>query len=199
MIITWGKFYQIPQSCITNISLNNAYTKFHLNPLRSNEYAACMHSTWWRHQMEIFSALLAFCAGNSPVTGEFPHKGQWRGVLAFSFICASTNSCVNNGDADDLRRHRSDYDVTVMSGSRQSGGLYDSDSKCHMPNSELKTSICVLSKTHIHGMCYTSTILLTWLQYTNTLIHEKIWYIVFYILSIYFEDVNRINCHRAFS
>ena len=27
---------------------------------------------WWRHQMEIFSALLAFCAGNSPVTGEFP-------------------------------------------------------------------------------------------------------------------------------
>ena len=28
--------------------------------------------TWWRHQMETFSALLAFCAGNSPVTGEFP-------------------------------------------------------------------------------------------------------------------------------
>ena len=28
--------------------------------------------TWWRHQMETFSALLAFCAGNSPVSGEFP-------------------------------------------------------------------------------------------------------------------------------
>ena len=28
--------------------------------------------SWWRHQMEIFSALLALCAGNSPVTGEFP-------------------------------------------------------------------------------------------------------------------------------
>ena len=27
---------------------------------------------WWRHQMETFSALLAFCAGNSKVTGEFP-------------------------------------------------------------------------------------------------------------------------------
>ena len=27
---------------------------------------------WWRHQMEIFSALLAICAGNSQVTGEFP-------------------------------------------------------------------------------------------------------------------------------
>ena len=30
-----------------------------------------MH-TWWRHQMKTFSALLAICAGNSPVTGEFP-------------------------------------------------------------------------------------------------------------------------------
>ena len=29
-------------------------------------------SSWWRHQMGTFSALLALCAGNSPVTGEFP-------------------------------------------------------------------------------------------------------------------------------
>ena len=28
--------------------------------------------TWWRHQMEIFSALLAICVGNSPVPGELP-------------------------------------------------------------------------------------------------------------------------------
>ena len=28
--------------------------------------------TWWRHQMETFSSLLAICAGNSPVPGEFP-------------------------------------------------------------------------------------------------------------------------------
>ena len=28
--------------------------------------------SWWRHQMETFSALLAICAGNSPVSGEFP-------------------------------------------------------------------------------------------------------------------------------
>ena len=27
---------------------------------------------WWRHQMEAFTALLAICAGNSPVPGEFP-------------------------------------------------------------------------------------------------------------------------------
>ena len=30
--------------------------------------------TWWRHQMETFSALLAICVGNSPVTHE--HKCQ---------------------------------------------------------------------------------------------------------------------------
>ena len=30
------------------------------------------HYTWWRHQMETFSALLTICAGNSTVPGEFP-------------------------------------------------------------------------------------------------------------------------------
>ena len=28
--------------------------------------------SWWRHQMETFSMLLALCAGNSLVAGEFP-------------------------------------------------------------------------------------------------------------------------------
>ena len=32
-------------------------------------YLAC-----WRHHMETFSVLLALCAGNSPVTGEFPSQ-----------------------------------------------------------------------------------------------------------------------------
>ena len=31
-----------------------------------------LFSSWWRHQMETFSALLAICAGNSPVPDEFP-------------------------------------------------------------------------------------------------------------------------------
>ena len=29
-------------------------------------------ATWWRHQMETFSVLMAICAGYSPVPGEFP-------------------------------------------------------------------------------------------------------------------------------
>ena len=31
-----------------------------------------MHWTWWPHQMETSSALLAICAGNSPPPGKFP-------------------------------------------------------------------------------------------------------------------------------
>ena len=31
-------------------------------------------NTWWRHQMETISTLLALCAGNSPVSGEFPSQ-----------------------------------------------------------------------------------------------------------------------------
>ena len=43
---------------------------------------------WWRHQMEIFSALLAFCAGNSPVTGEFPaQRPVTRSFDVFFHVC----------------------------------------------------------------------------------------------------------------
>ena len=43
-----------------------------------------------------------------------PHKGQWRGALMFSSICAWTNDWVDNRDAGDVRRHRPNYDVTIM-------------------------------------------------------------------------------------
>ena len=64
--------------------------------------------------METVSALLAICAGNSPVPGEFPHKGQWRGALMFSLIWARINGWVNNPEAGDLRRHPTHCDVIVM-------------------------------------------------------------------------------------
>ena len=54
-------------------------------------------------------ALLAIGVGNSP------HKGQWRGALMFSLICARINSWVNTDEAGDLRRHRAHYDVILMS------------------------------------------------------------------------------------
>ena len=37
------------------------------------EFRSCRKCrTWWRHQMEMFSSLLAIYAGNSQVTGKFP-------------------------------------------------------------------------------------------------------------------------------
>ena len=75
--------------------------------------AVIFYRPWWRHQMETFSALLALYAGNSPVPVNSPHKGQWRGALIFSLICAWINDRVKNREAGDLRRYRGHYDVIV--------------------------------------------------------------------------------------
>ena len=48
----------------------------------------------------------------SPVNS--PHKGQWRGALMFTLICARIKGWVNNCEAGDLRRKRAHYDVIVM-------------------------------------------------------------------------------------
>ena len=50
--------------------------------------------TWWRHQMETFSALLALCAGNSPVSGEFPAQRPVTRSFDVFFICAWRNAWV---------------------------------------------------------------------------------------------------------
>ena len=39
-------------------------------------YMPVEQGPWWRHQVETFSALLAICAGNSPLHGEFPAQRQ---------------------------------------------------------------------------------------------------------------------------
>ena len=40
-------------------------------PIRRGVVCIQCQETWWRHQMETFSALLALCAGNSTVIAEF--------------------------------------------------------------------------------------------------------------------------------
>ena len=50
-----------------------------------------MSHTWWRHQMETFSALLTICSGIHRLPMNSPHKGQWHGTLVFSLICAWIN------------------------------------------------------------------------------------------------------------
>ena len=61
------------------------YYSFSLRPDRAKVRASMLYineetfdsavilvGSWWRHQMETFSALLPICAENSPVPGEFP-------------------------------------------------------------------------------------------------------------------------------
>ena len=71
--------------------------------------------SWWRHQIETFSVLLAIRAENSPVAGEFPAQRPVTRSFDVFFICAWINRWVNSREAGDLRRHRAHYDVIVMS------------------------------------------------------------------------------------
>ena len=61
--------------------------------------------------METFSVLLAICAGNSPVPGEFP--AQRPVTRSFDVFCdlRLINGWVNNRKAGDLRHYRAHYDV----------------------------------------------------------------------------------------
>ena len=56
-----------------NQIVNKSYHKpYFVCSLSRFSFIHILQSSWWRHQMETFSALLAICAGNSPVPGEFP-------------------------------------------------------------------------------------------------------------------------------
>ena len=67
----------------------------------------------WKH----FPRYWPFVQGIHRSLVNSPHKGQWRGALMFSLICAWINGCVNNHDAGDLRCHRAHYDIVM-------GGLF---------------------------------------------------------------------------
>ena len=64
--------------------------------------------------METFPALLVFCAGNSPGTGEFPSQRLVMRSFNVFFDLRQKTGSVNNREAGDLRRHGTHYDFTVM-------------------------------------------------------------------------------------
>ena len=64
----------------------------------------------WKH----FPRYWPFVRGTHRPPVDSHHKGQGRGALMFSLICAWTNGWTNNRDAVDLRRHRAEYDVIIM-------------------------------------------------------------------------------------
>ena len=70
--ITWLSTRQMHATSWCKI--NHAYIKwsFHTMTISKWLFWSAAVCPWWRHQMETFSALLAICARNSPVSGEFP-------------------------------------------------------------------------------------------------------------------------------
>ena len=71
---------------------------------------------WWRHQMETFSALLAICAGNSPVPGEFPAQRPvtWSFDVFFDLrpnkrLSKQSWGWWSETPSSSLWRHRNDY------------------------------------------------------------------------------------------
>ena len=98
------------QRLLNIVLLSNIFKK----PLQF--IVCCMLMIWtpyddvikWKH----FPRYWPFVRGIhwSPVNS--PHKGQWRWALVL--ICTWMNGWVNNGEGG-LRRHRTHYDVIVMS------------------------------------------------------------------------------------
>ena len=64
----------------------------------------------WKH----FPPYWPFMLGINRSLVNSPHKGQWRGALIFSLICAWINNLIYNREAGDLRCHHAHYDVIVM-------------------------------------------------------------------------------------
>ena len=74
-------------------NLITRWTNFCMFPWQADHGAAVIFQkrSWWRHQMETFSALLALCAGNSPVTDEFPAQRPMTRSFGVFF-----DLCINN-------------------------------------------------------------------------------------------------------
>ena len=73
---TVATFCMVPKQTVSRTTIH-AYDSPTHQPHASMSVSTLSKSftgliAWWRHQMETFSALLALCAGNSPVPGEFP-------------------------------------------------------------------------------------------------------------------------------
>ena len=75
---------------------------------------------WWRHQMATFSALLAFCVGNSPVTCEFPaQRPVTQSFDVFFDLCLNkrlskqTWACWFEMPSHSLWRHCNEADTQI--------------------------------------------------------------------------------------
>ena len=103
MLVEMSHYYNVPMVTITLIGalqtgVGQTCGKYHDDVIKWNPFPR-----YWPFVRGIH---------RSPVNS--PHKGQWRGALMFSLICAWINDWVNNREAGDLRRHLGHYDVNVV-------------------------------------------------------------------------------------
>ena len=99
------------QSIWQNTDAHHWYEHYSASP-KARGFLSCF--TWWRHQMETFSALLALCEGNSPGTGEFPSQRPVTRRFDVFFALCLNKRLSKQSRRRWLRRHCSQYDVTVM-------------------------------------------------------------------------------------
>ena len=75
-VLSWGKAARLRRLMHQNTyTWRSLFALFVQNCYISSVCNCCFFGKTipgWRHQMETFSALLTLCAGNSPVTGDFP-------------------------------------------------------------------------------------------------------------------------------
>ena len=126
-IITWSLSLELPLTPLLMINQTLSTTTFLYTPLLRAWYRE--RTTPYKHQNEppcilnfhddvikwkYFPHYWPFMRGINQSPVNFPHKGQWRGALMFSLICAWINGWVYNRKAGDLRCNRTHYDVTVV-------------------------------------------------------------------------------------
>ena len=70
--------------------------------------------SWWRHQMETFSVLLALCEGDSSVIRELPSQRPVTRSFDVSFDLRLNKRLSKQSRCPDWIRHCVHYEVTVM-------------------------------------------------------------------------------------
>ena len=91
-------------------TLINAYGAATIRATENNHIFSLRHWKWKQ-----FPRYWPFVRGNQRSPVNSPQKSQWRGALTFSLICSWIKSSVNTREAGDLQRHRTHYNVTVIS------------------------------------------------------------------------------------
>ena len=98
--------------------------------------------------MEIFSRYWPFVRGIHRWPVNSPHKRPvTRSFDFFSLICTWINGWINNGEAGDLRCHRTHYDCTVMSHS------FSSVPHHHQPNYDWCYFPCLYRMSFLAKLC----------------------------------------------